>query len=295
MAFECVSPAYVEYLDRTVRCGKCLQCVALKGWLKRQLVGLEVLGHQGERAWFCTFTFREVQQEEKEAYGLVQKWLKRLRKNHPDNRFRYIAVREHGAKGGRLHYHLLLFCECPVTWRGLPKWAHGFSVFKLADESAWEYVIKYCQKAKGVKVRGSTKLGENTVETVAGHPLVRSVMDALGGSYLVRVGGFRVPRKLAMKHTSPPVLDDDEAWMRSASDALLREHSISEEVSGMPDAVWHEWMKSTKQVERTRNLLRGKTTLKDKGFLPQPEEDAEVVLGNRGETSPDNEEGPDGS
>ena len=43
------------------------------------------------------------------AYLHVQKFFKRLRKNHPRAKFRYLCVYERGGEtNGRSHYHVLL-------------------------------------------------------------------------------------------------------------------------------------------------------------------------------------------
>lgn len=293
--WDCERPVFVPFLAAEVRCGRCAACRARAAWWKRQQVELEVLGYQGDRAWFCTFTFEGVVPEEKEAYGHVQRWIKRLRKKFPEERFRYIAVAELGGRGGRLHYHVLLFCEGRIKYRELPDWDHGFSKFKVADESAWQYVVKYCQKQAGVKLRGSNLLGHRIVKIVTGHDLVFSVLKQFAGATVVRIGKTRVPAKLQRAY-SPPVahvVSPDEPLERDSCRRAVRESS-REELIGVSDKIWLEWMKSTKN--QSLNSL-GTNEMDDQRkpvSLIYDQEQGLFIVGNRGDTSPEAEGGPDG-
>lgn len=284
MGNACLSPVPNAYLGRDVRCGKCAACRGLSAWWKRNRIGLEVLGHQGDRAWFCTLTFSALPQEG-DGYDHVQKWLKRVRKAHPDLRIRFIAVREYGPRHQRLHYHVLLFADGRVTYRSIPAWECGFSRYKVADQEAWEYVVKYCQKDVGAKVRGSTRLGVELVETVAGHDLVASVLRAFSGSKLVRVGKFVVP------HAMRPMAGSDPDHLLRRD--LLEGLSESESTRGISAEVWKEWMKSIPpEVVRKVRRTSSPTPLSPNSHLETDDtEDGE--FDNRGQ-SPENPGGPDG-
>ena len=212
----CTSP--VSFREMTVSCGKCARCRERKSWLKRQRVGLEVQGHLGERAWFCTLTFGADQ--EGDAYRSVQLWLKRLRKGLPGKKVRYVAAREYGARNGRLHYHVLVFCDHPVKYRELPVWDHGFYKYKIGDRSAWEYITKYIQKSGG-KLRGSVKLGVGTLESVIAHPLALAVLEHFPGTAVKRIGKFKVTKEVASAVADLPIsavpISEAEKWFNNAN------------------------------------------------------------------------------
>lgn len=92
---------------------------------------------------------------------LLTKWLKRIRKES-GAKLRYILVAE-AHKSGRPHYHCLVH-ETNEGGRVLHKtlssqWIHGFSQFKLADDSAAKYVCKYLSKAAEARIRASLDYG----------------------------------------------------------------------------------------------------------------------------------------
>lgn len=275
MGFVCSVPRTLAS-GQEVRCGKCAECVDLRGWLKRQVIGLEVVGHAGERCWFGSLTFRDVP-EEGDGYDAVQKFIKRLRKGNPDARFRYVAVREYGSRNKRLHYHLVVFCDRVLKYREIPEWGYGFSRWKIADEGAWEYVVKYIQKQGGAKVRGSTRLGRNTVEVVHGHPLVDSFLRQFSGAVVARVCGFKVPRSM----TPAPVAT-------KLSDSDLDFESV--ESRGISDALWNQWMKSTGFNSGDEGAAS--TARRPSSYIPL---DLFEDLGNRGDAIPEECGGPDGS
>lgn len=143
-----------------VSCGQCIGCRLEKSlqWAIRCV-------HEGslyERNCFITLTYDE--QHLPENGTLVkadfQKFMKRLRKRYGAG-VRYFMCGEYGEKGGRPHYHAILFnfefsdLEVARIERGIPLyksaslsrlWPQGISrVGKLTFESA-AYVARYCLK-----------------------------------------------------------------------------------------------------------------------------------------------------
>lgn len=190
-SFACTSPN--TFREVSVRCHRCPGCLALRAWLKSLRIELEAHGHAG-RVWLCTLTFRVV--PEGDGYDEVQKWIKRTRKHAPSGSVRYTCVSELGGRNGRLHYHLVLYCQDDLKWRDLNHWALGHAHYKLVTAyHAARYISKYLAKGHG-KVRSSQKLGVATMEKVHEHPHVDATLAAFPGAKVAKVGRTRVPREL---------------------------------------------------------------------------------------------------
>lgn len=200
-SFECV--AKIEFAGEFHRCHRCSGCVALRAWLSSLRIELEAHGHKG-RVWLCTLTFKEPVVDERVSYALVQKWLKRVRKNASSGSVRYTCVSELGGRRGRFHYHLVLYCQDDLKWRDLNSWDAGFSHFKLVGaHAAAMYVGKYLSKGSG-KVRSSQKLGVATVENV--NEACAEVYESFPGAKLVSIAGTKVPKELsARSHVFVPL------------------------------------------------------------------------------------------
>lgn len=168
-------------------CRKCEKCLRFRRMRWRQRIINEILtaDDAGRRSWMITLTFAPVhlagvlleaqalqrrgkprpEAIEQAAYGHVQKYIKRLRKNTRKS-FRYIAVPEYGEENGRLHYHLILSeSDSPVLKLELQKNWRSFSNAKLVDASgnrgiagAASYVSKYIAKGEG-RPRASAAYG----------------------------------------------------------------------------------------------------------------------------------------
>lgn len=160
-----------------VPCRKCARCMKFRRlrWRQRMINELLMADDAGRRSWMVTLTFDplhlagvrseavkfvrggkpDIEALEMAAYGHVQKWLKRVRKQSRA-RFRYVAVCEFGDLNGRIHFHLLLhevhglvlYQHLKRTWRSRVAEAH------LVDCSgergvlgAASYVSKYLTKA----------------------------------------------------------------------------------------------------------------------------------------------------
>lgn len=118
---RCVNPKTiwphrsVEWCDAneeysvSVPCGKCMACLSNKrsDWSFR----LEQEFKYSKGALFVTLTYDEKHLRSNRSLCKrdVQLYLKRLRKKDGTNRIRYYCVGEYGSKGGRPHYHVLLF------------------------------------------------------------------------------------------------------------------------------------------------------------------------------------------
>lgn len=295
---KCENPREIKSLGFPVRCGKCDSCVSLRSYLKRSRIGLEVTGHAGEKAWFCTLTFRQVPSVEAEAYKEVQKWIKRVRvklarSGIVKSGLRYVGVAEHGTRGTkRLHYHVLMFSPVPFPRKEIASWWRGYYKFVPADSAAWEYLVKYLQKQKA-KVRGSQGLGRDVVGRIAGHEQVARFLDAFGGARIVRLGDHYVPRDLSdpfVRVRPERQLSSDEEWIKNANRRDLVGESSRHKLVGLSDETWKQWMKSTGQRSETQS--HGRST-KERHDLTKSE--FLDFFGNRGDPSPDFEEGPDGT
>lgn len=93
----------------TVPCGKCLACLSRKrnDWTFRLTEEYKA----SQSALFVTLTYdrKHMPHDGGLVKRDVQLFMKRLRKRDGTNKIRYYAVGEYGTKGGRPHYHILLF------------------------------------------------------------------------------------------------------------------------------------------------------------------------------------------
>lgn len=178
-------PAFAE-LD--VRCRKCDNCLRLRAnvWRYRAMSEYRL----SQRTWLATLTLRPeayvmllskarvaaakagVQFEglsddeqflavDRQMFGEVQLWLKRLRKN-TGKPIRYLAVTEAHVSGVP-HMHLLLHEPGPpVRYKDLTgTWPLGFDAFKLVENArAAGYVTKYLAKELRARVRASQRYGQ---------------------------------------------------------------------------------------------------------------------------------------
>lgn len=214
-AARCAAPSSFQGI--ITRCGKCDYCRNVTRWLKESFALWEAYG--SERTWLVTLTFAEKPASEKEGYGHVQKWLKRVRINldrKKGERIRFIAVTEYGPKTQRLHYHILLFVGRGVTYRDLPDWPNGHHRYKLADSKGIAYVMKYMNK-QGIKYRASQKMGQESAEKIRTHPLVQSVLEAFPGARIVEVR-YRgrktaLPRSPQTKIAPTPEDEEYNQWL----------------------------------------------------------------------------------
>jgi hypothetical protein len=113
---KCIRPRIAE---RTVNgavhkyrnpCGKCEQCRRQKQqqWKLRLL--LESIEH--EYNTFVTWTYNDIHVKEEVSKHHVQTLIKRLRKlwyKKTGKHFRHYTVAEYGSRGGRAHYHSIIF------------------------------------------------------------------------------------------------------------------------------------------------------------------------------------------
>ena len=158
------------------KCAKCLQFRQIK-WRNRALSEIKA----SKRSWFITLTFSPVHLAgilleaksgdnraiERCAYRHVQRYFKRLRKNHPLAKFRYFAVYERGEQTGRSHYHVLLHevGERPVMKLQLEKqWVSNVHarLVAVSQGGAATYITKYATKSFDIRPRASANYGKGS-------------------------------------------------------------------------------------------------------------------------------------
>lgn len=161
------NPNYVKSFGKetyyiSVPCGKCTACLSnkRKEWLFRLKAEYEVC----ESSYFVTLTYDNDHLPSPGDNGkvIVQKFLKRLRQQCPDQNIRYFLVNELGEEFGRLHYHMILFnykpCDNPKfedVEKGIFKaWQQGFVTVGTVTGASMNYVCKYCLQKIQEDVRG---------------------------------------------------------------------------------------------------------------------------------------------
>lgn len=172
-----------------VACGRCSGCMTrLKSqWIGRGISEAVDPGDPVLGLWHCTLTFRPAAGFDPDAaieYEPVQLWLKRFREwaRRFDARLRYLVCAERGPKGGRPHFHCLLYWRGAVPplpeesywpngqpkkrfeWTGAGSWREGNCNIRPIDMrdldevgKSVSYVVSYAMKGYG---RGRTK-GDN--------------------------------------------------------------------------------------------------------------------------------------
>lgn len=181
-----------NFLEMDVRCRKCPSCLRVRAYTWRWKAMEE--WRAANRTWLATLTlrpeayvmllskarvaeskrgwsFEKLSEHEqfvavdRQMYGDVQLWLKRLRKNSGQP-LRYLAVTERHVSGVP-HMHLLLHEPGPpLTYNNDLKgsWKLGFDSYKLvADARAAGYVTKYLAKEISARVRASGRYGGTEV------------------------------------------------------------------------------------------------------------------------------------
>lgn len=156
---KCIAPKLiwphrsVEWCDSheespvSVPCGKCIPCLVAKRqeWSFR----LEQEFKYSHGAVFVTLTYDEKHCPTNRSVDKkhVQDFLKRLRKKDGSNSIRYYCVGEYGSRGGRPHYHLLLFggCETHVrsSWTDSKGMPIGIVHIGSVTAASVAYVTKY--------------------------------------------------------------------------------------------------------------------------------------------------------
>lgn len=147
---RCVNPVYVRLVDLWVPCGKCMPCRIQRAneWSIRLM---HHLGTESQGGVFVTLTYdnNNVPDDgslKKREFSL---WIKRLRKEIEPKKIKYYGCGEYGEKGGRPHYHAIVF--------GLPlsveteeiinkTWGQGFITLGTVTQDSCRYVSEYISK-----------------------------------------------------------------------------------------------------------------------------------------------------
>lgn len=126
-------------------CNQCTPCLITRRnkWTARILAENSFYSHSE----FLTLTYKEDPGDL--HYPDVQKFLKRMRKKH--GKFRYFVVGEYGEKGGRAHWHLIMFgLRTGIKGLGeLPQWKHGMVFVGTVTPASAAYVAGYALKKIG--------------------------------------------------------------------------------------------------------------------------------------------------
>ena len=174
------------YFDGEFPCRKCARCLARRAshWRYSALVELAM----SSRTWMATFTLNprerfivDIKRQSRQdpvgwsadkifadRHRIISRYFtlyfKRLRKNNPELKLRYLLVVEQH-KDGWPHYHALLHERGPaITKRELEsEWKFGFTNFKLVDthdKRVVTYVTKYIAKQALARIRASLRYGD---------------------------------------------------------------------------------------------------------------------------------------
>ena len=144
----------------SIPCGSCHGCLTKKrdDWAIRCVH--EAKMHRDN--CFITLTYTD---ESLPMYGSLvphhfDKFLWRLQKHVGYGKFKYFMAGEYGTKGGRPHYHALIFgwkpddmvwledSKCYASAELTELWKHGFTTLGEVTRASALYTAKYCMKNK---------------------------------------------------------------------------------------------------------------------------------------------------
>lgn len=172
-----------RWIDISVPCRKCVQCLLNRQKLWQRRATLEILN--ANRTWLGTltisphnrfiFSLRAKSRDYHASYGEISKeitkYFKRLRK--AGHQFRYVLVAE-AHKDGYPHIHVLIHeGSTPIPKRVLKEhWPYGFTDFRLTERSkaAARYVSKYLSKDARTRIRASQQYGQSVRDLSAEFP-----------------------------------------------------------------------------------------------------------------------------
>ncbi|QXP08133.1 MAG: replication initiator protein [Arizlama microvirus] len=244
-----------------VPCGKCIGCKTDKAteWAARCYHESKMHKH----SYFVTLTYDE--QNIPSGGTLVkqhlQDFLKRLRRQNPEEKIRYYSCGEYGSKGSRPHYHLLLFGhdfngsnpdpfnldlklhtrhkqpgQQLYTSESLKTlWPHGFSTVGEFSQATALYVAKYSMK----KITGvaATYHYEGRLPEFA----LMSLKPGIGADWIKKYTSDCYPKDYftikGRKYKPPRYYDNYLEKIRPKCLEYIknkrREHSAENEISGV--------------------------------------------------------------
>lgn len=206
----------------SVPCGKCQGCLRRRrrAWVGRMLVEAAACGGDSS---FVTLTYGD------DALPMVYQpeigdWIPTLEKSHAKNWLqsvrrkatglglprRFFMAGEYGSKGGRPHYHVILFGIGPTyqsRFEGL--WTHGFQSWYPASVRAMAYVAKYCLKHgkdPELDLLASCGSGSTEIPRVTVPPFRRLSRNPPIGGDLVK----KVANALCMKGSPEQLLEAEK-------------------------------------------------------------------------------------
>lgn len=135
------------YIGMLVPCGKCMSCRVsrTREWTVRMVHELD----NWDSSSFITLTYDDdhlpyLDTLRKEH---LQLYMKRIRKNLDGRKMKYFASGEYGEKGGRPHYHIILFGAGILDSSVLvSSWSLGMVHIGSVSHDSIQYVAGYVQK-----------------------------------------------------------------------------------------------------------------------------------------------------
>lgn len=133
-------------------CGSCYNCRLnrARDWTIRTIHEYSSLEFRNTFMYFITFTYDNAHIEDNNLdYRHIQLFMKKLRKNYPNDKLKYLCVGEYGFKTGRKHFHMIIFgFKNKVNYKLLHQlWQYGnIDVDLVRNYSAISYLLKYAFK-----------------------------------------------------------------------------------------------------------------------------------------------------
>lgn len=154
-----------------IGCGQCLACKLNYSRDRATLIMLEARNYPETSKWFVTVTYDdehlpchtyrdEMTGKKYTGFSLnikdMQKFFKKIRKNNPEIKIKYVMAGEYGSKTMRPHYHIILL--------GMPL---DISRLKLWNRNEWNQPIWKCSELEEYWNKGNIMVGALSWETAA--------------------------------------------------------------------------------------------------------------------------------
>ena len=237
----CPRPIRISRYRAPVPCGQCMNCRTnrMRFWTGRILLE----AYHAPDSWFLTLTYADAPEIYNPETGMFELtldpndprlWLARWRKRYGPVRF--FLVGEYGEKGGRPHYHAIIFNEPHTTIvdKVEETWRKGLFRVALMSEDRAKYVSRYCLKKLGVRHYDIgyryPEFARQSTRPPLGYLAVRQISESLytrrGAAFLAEKGD--VPGQFRLDGRTYPLGHYWMNWLRS-------EHGIPKKKYG-PEA-----------------------------------------------------------
>lgn len=218
----CVKPVTIfnQNKDRyiPVPCGQCPECVKnrINSWIFR----INKHSKISYNSVFLTLTYDpdnlpftpcgKPTLVKKDIQNFMKSLRQEQKKYYSDTKITYYGCGEYGKKGGRPHYHLLLFNVHPkIDYSRV--WKKGFALPLPAKEGSFKYVLKYMSKQKTKTKKDVQQIEFSLMSKGIGKnyltPAIKQYHSDLENCFVTTENGYKMPMP---KYYKEKLYDDEQ-------------------------------------------------------------------------------------